>query len=73
MSGQAGDIVEPDWVAHREAGYEVRSGSGPLLKDPDACFLPPPGFRERVTASARNGDAATVEAILDLDSPRGAA
>jgi hypothetical protein len=55
MPKLADNRVEPGWVARlREAGYNVRRGSGLLPEVPDAYFSPPAGFREKVTVKARN-------------------
>jgi hypothetical protein len=38
--------TEYPWVARlREAGIDVRTGTGELAREPDASLGPPPGFR----------------------------
>jgi hypothetical protein len=38
--------TEYPWVARlREAGFDVRTGTGELARVPDASLGPPPGFR----------------------------
>jgi hypothetical protein len=47
--------TELAWVTRlREAGYDVRTGSGELNRDPDASFDPPPGVRFAITRFIRN-------------------
>ena len=47
--------TEPEWVARlRAAGYDVRTGSGDLNREPDASFDPPPGVRFAIYRFIRN-------------------
>lgn len=47
--------TEPAWVTRlREAGYNVRTGTGVLNRDPDASFDLPPGARWAIARFIRN-------------------
>ena len=51
MDTEAEGRTEYPWVARlREAGFDVRTGTGELSRDPDDSFSPPPGFRPGVRA-----------------------
>ena len=46
MSIPTGERQEYPWVARlREAGYDVRTGTGELSRDPEVSLGPPPGLR----------------------------
>jgi hypothetical protein len=46
---------EPEWVARlREAGFNPRTGTGVLNREPDASFDPPPGVRSAITRFLRD-------------------
>lgn len=43
------DRPEPEWVARlREAGIDVRTGTGVLTREPAASFTLPAGYRYRI-------------------------
>lgn len=55
MGEQTDDAPEFPWVARlREAGIEVRTGRGPLSRDPADSFSAPPGLRSAITRVLRN-------------------
>jgi hypothetical protein len=55
MGTPAAEQTEYAWVSRlREAGYDVRTGTGTggLSEEPDCSFSPPPGFRPGFRAEA---------------------
>ena len=54
MDTEAEGRTEYPWVARlREAGFDVRTGTGELSRDPDASLGPPPGFRSAFGRAVR--------------------
>jgi hypothetical protein len=55
METQANDTPEFPWIAElRAAGYDIRTGSGELRREPDASLPAPPGLRSAVRRFVRN-------------------
>ena len=55
MDTKAEGRTEYPWVARlREAGLDVRTGTGVLSRDPEDSFTPPPGFRPGRWADIRS-------------------
>jgi len=52
---QANDTPAFPWIAElRAAGYDIRTGSGALRREPDASFPAPPGLRSALSRFVRN-------------------
>jgi hypothetical protein len=63
---------EPEWVGRlREAGFNVRTGSGVLNREPDDFFSPPPGFRAGVRPLLRNAWKGIVRRVQRLMHAKG--
>jgi hypothetical protein len=55
METRADGKPEFPWVADlRAAGYDIRTGSGTLNREPDASFSAPPGLRSAISRFVRN-------------------
>jgi len=64
--------TEPEWVARlREAGINVRTGTGVLNREPDDFFSPPPGFRGGIGAVVRNAWKGSVRVFHRLTHSKG--